>query len=329
MNLLSKKIILGLLLLLPAALHGQSAKIYQANPVAKNVVTAKSCKLPEQQKGIICKQEKTHGVPWTSKPILNNSENFHFAIVSDRTAGPRDNVFSNAMHQINLLQPDFVMSVGDLIEGTNSHLESLNKEYDGMDSFLNILNMRFFRVPGNHDIGNSIMMKVYKQRYGSPYYHFVYQNVLFLIISTEDPPVSTISDEQVEYIKKVLQNNKNVRWTFVFMHEPLFLKNYKAKNQNWNKIEKMLNNRSFSLFVGHYHGYQKYVRNGHNYIILAPTGGACALTGIKDGSFDGIAWVTMTEKEPIIAVIALKGLLNDDLKGAPVTSEASKKKEIY
>ena len=37
--------------------------------------------------------------------------------VSDRTGGHRARIFSQAVEQINLLQPAFVVSVGDLIEG--------------------------------------------------------------------------------------------------------------------------------------------------------------------------------------------------------------------
>ncbi len=36
-------------------------------------------------------------------------DNFQFVIVGDRTGRPRPGVFSNAMHQINLMQPEFVV----------------------------------------------------------------------------------------------------------------------------------------------------------------------------------------------------------------------------
>lgn len=42
---------------------------------------------------------------------------FTFAIVSDRTGWHRPGVFESAMARLNWLSPDFVMSVGDLIEG--------------------------------------------------------------------------------------------------------------------------------------------------------------------------------------------------------------------
>src|SRR6187397_2205621 len=55
--------------------------------------------------------------PWTSlKPNVGNDQ-FQFVVVSDRTGGRRDKIFSRAVQQINLLQPEFVVTVGDLIDG--------------------------------------------------------------------------------------------------------------------------------------------------------------------------------------------------------------------
>src|SRR5881392_4081346 len=55
--------------------------------------------------------------PWTHLRLNNDPDEFRFAIVSDRTGGHRPGVFSRAVEQINLMQPEFVLSVGDLIEG--------------------------------------------------------------------------------------------------------------------------------------------------------------------------------------------------------------------
>jgi hypothetical protein len=56
--------------------------------------------------------------PWTSLTPNVAADPCQFAIVSDRTGGHRQGVFSKAVQQVNLLQPAFVMSVGDLIEGS-------------------------------------------------------------------------------------------------------------------------------------------------------------------------------------------------------------------
>ncbi|MCH7944837.1 MAG: serine/threonine protein phosphatase, partial [Armatimonadetes bacterium] len=55
--------------------------------------------------------------PWTHLDLVNDPENFQFAIVTDRTGGHRAGVFPDAMRKLNLLQPEFVMSVGDPVEG--------------------------------------------------------------------------------------------------------------------------------------------------------------------------------------------------------------------
>src|SRR5271168_4496648 len=55
--------------------------------------------------------------PWTSLQLNNDPDMFHFAVVSDRTGGHRARVFSEAVDRLNLLQPAFVVSVGDFIEG--------------------------------------------------------------------------------------------------------------------------------------------------------------------------------------------------------------------
>jgi len=58
------------------------------------------------------------------------------------------------MPQINLLEPEFVINVGDLIEGYSDQVAELNTEWNEADAWLNELDMPFFKTPGNHDIAN-------------------------------------------------------------------------------------------------------------------------------------------------------------------------------
>ena len=57
--------------------------------------------------------------------------------------------------------------------------------------------MPFFFLPGNHDLNSDATIKVWCERFGSErgYYHFVYKDVLFLMVNTEDPP-KTVADLQ-------------------------------------------------------------------------------------------------------------------------------------
>ena len=89
------------------------------------------------------------------------------------------------MPKVNLLEPAFVVSVGDLIEGYTSDQTRLDKEWDEFEGFIDQLDVPFFYTPGNHDMSNSVMSETWRARFGPSYYHFVYKDVVFLVINSE------------------------------------------------------------------------------------------------------------------------------------------------
>ncbi|MGI9284860.1 MAG: metallophosphoesterase family protein [Pseudomonadales bacterium] len=129
------------------------------------------------------------GVAKTDKSYLNEPENFQFAIVGDRTGEHRKGVFASAVEQLNLLRPEFVVSVGDLIEGYSEDKQVLEQEWHEFDRHVKALDMPFYYVVGNHDMGNEVMLEMWRQRLGPTYFHFVYKKVLFIALNTEDPPM--------------------------------------------------------------------------------------------------------------------------------------------
>jgi len=68
----------------------------------------------------VAAQEQEGTTPSTQSEFYDDPANFSFAIVGDRTGGPRPGVFSTAVQKLNLLKPTFVMSLGDLIAGTDN-----------------------------------------------------------------------------------------------------------------------------------------------------------------------------------------------------------------
>jgi hypothetical protein len=252
--------------------------------------------------------------PYTSLKLNNDDCQFQFAIVTDRTGGHRPGVFMDGVRKLNLLQPEFVMSVGDLIEGYTEDTLELDRQWAEFEGFVNKLDMPFFYVPGNHDITNEVMEKIYLQRFGKTFYHFTYKDVLFLCLNTEDQwrgsNRGTISDPQFEYIKNTLASNNEVRWTFVFMHQPLWIL---ENTERWNDVEKLLAARKHTVFVGHHHHYVQYERNNGKYFMLATTGGGSSLRGPQLGEFDHVVWVTMTDEGPVFANLLLNGIWDEDV----------------
>ncbi len=262
--------------------------------------------------------------PWTHLQFNNDPAEFRFAIVSDRTGGHRARIFSQAVEQLNLLQPEFVLSVGDLIEGYTEKDEQLTAEWKEFQGYVSKLQMPFFYVPGNHDFSNLAMGKLWKEKFGRAYYSFSYRGVLFLILNSDDPPGKggLIGEEQVEFVKKTLAGASDSRWTFVFLHKPLWAMKNLDKN-GWLEVEKALGTRPATVFAGHIHHYQKFTRNGRDYYQLATTGGDSKMRGVPYGEFDHVVWITMKKSGPVMANILLDGILPEDLR-KPITEEAGR-----
>ncbi len=282
--------------------------------------------------------------PWTSENFKNSPVDFQFAVIGDRTGGsdPRG-IFSRAVDQLNLLQPEFVINVGDLVEGYTDNKATANAMWEEVTPMIKKLEMPFFYTVGNHDLGNETMKQVWLERYGVTYYHFVYRNVLFIVLNTEDPsnpmpegveektavykklqeedPAAAqamleefmeslasyrvpaqFSDEQMNYVKKVLADNPNVRWTFFFLHQPV----WENPPEKFLALEQTIKDRPYTFIAGHLHYYDIEKRNDRDYITMGPAGASWHKDG--GGNVDHILWVTMKNDGPEIAKITMDGI---------------------
>jgi hypothetical protein len=247
------------------------------------------------------------------------------------------------------LQPEFVINVGDLIEGYPEDRADLNSMWDEADDLLGNLDMPFFRTIGNHDVSTPETKEVYLERYGATGYHFVYQDVLFMVLDSEDnsrpaPPENIKEDlkkynkllvedpeaagkllkefmtseaviaalgqpvefpeKQMNWIKKTLAENAEVRWTFFFMHEPC----WENPSESFKEIQAMVKDREHTMIAGHLHYYDYDKIDGHEHITMGPAGASFHHDG--PGNVDHIMWVTMTDDGPQMGNIALKGIFD-------------------
>jgi hypothetical protein len=113
--------------------------------------------------------------------------------------------------------------------------------------------------------------------------------------------------DQVAFVEKVLAQHGDVRWTFLFLHEPAWEK----PSASFKAIQQRLKDRRHTFFAGHLHYYDYDMIDGYEHITMGPTGASFHHEG--PGNVDHIMWVTMTENGPKMANIALKGLF--DRKG--------------
>lgn len=254
----------------------------------------------------------TGKTPWTHLDFDNDPANFQFAIVSDRSGGARPGVFEDAIKKLNWLRPEFVMSVGDLIDGASGR-DSVALDQQWAEHFERIapLEMPFFHLAGNHDVkaDNAFQVAYWNEMFGTPFYAFRYKDVLFLALFTNEG-FQSMHETQIAEFADVLEANADARWTMVFMHHPLWMYPHET---NFEKLELLLEGRPYSVFAGHHHRYLHEERQQANYHVLATTGGGSRLLGDAFGSFDHITWVTMHDEGPIIANLRLDGILPADV----------------
>jgi UDP-2,3-diacylglucosamine pyrophosphatase LpxH len=276
-------------------------------------VFAQSTSIDQPIRNGVYEVQSGSNVASSSKDFNNDPSIIRFAIMGDRTGGMLPGVFQRGVEKVNLMQPEFVISVGDLIDGYTTDPNVWDAQWNEFDGIIDRLGMRFFYVPGNHDISNELLLEEWVKRRGDPYYHFVYKNVLFLVVHTEDGPgvTSGISDEQNVYFERVLAANPDVRWTFIFKHRPLW--NYEDK-LGFERIESALDGRNYTLFSGHHHHYFHTRHNSMKHYILGTTGGGSDLRGWQFGEFEHITWVTLpVEGEPVVANLELDGIHDESI----------------
>ena len=278
-------------------------------------------------------------LPYTDKPLLNDPQDFHFAIIADRTGGERKGPFGETMKALNLLRPEFTICVGDLVEGcygspTEQHAEKrMNDEWNELENFIDKLDMRFYYVVGNHDInlgwpGNhlahDVSKRVWMERHGSKtYYDFMYKNCHFICLDSMDGrdgrmPVQGITDEQYAWARQTIRDHADARWTFIFMHMPI-----DWTSDKWLAFERDINSVNYTLFCGDWHNHVKAVRHGKNYYMVGTSGGVLDKGVIRDdlryGIMDSVTWVTVTDNGPVIANLQLSGIHGDDVQRCATT----------
>lgn len=263
----------------------------------------------------------TEAKPWTHLEFQNDPDNFQFAVVTDRTGSPRKGVFQDAVKKLNWMMPEFVISVGDLIQGTSENPATNDAEWNEFMSWIEPLKMPFFFAAGNHDIQMKWiegrvqpedMLAQWNERFGTTHYSFVYKDVLFVVLFTNDNKEQYIGEAQAAYFEETLAEHQDVRWTFVLLHHPLWAYSHES---NFDRIEDALltDGRRYTVLAGHQHRYVHFDRNDSDYIILASTGGGSGMRGRDFGEFDHFAWFTMTDEGPVMANLDLSGIYPKDV----------------
>lgn len=264
-------------------------------------------------------------------PIRKNS--FSFVVMGDnrpqgrKTSDTQPKVFYNIIDEVNLLDPEFSVILGDLIFGYSKNTHVLGRMWNEFNKAAKNFNAPYYLVIGNHDVSNQEMEKQYIAHYEKEfpkYYSFNHKNSHFIVLDCEEPGAEEqIIGKQLEWLKKDLKRNKKAKHIFVFLHRPL---QEEVDPTNWmTTIHPLLAKYNVdTVFAGHWHVYQKSAtRDGIRYII---TGGAGAPIGNStiNGSFFHYLLVTVRDNKTSIAVIKPGNIKNEEIVNQKIVDNTEK-----
>ncbi len=231
---------------------------------------------------------------------------FRFAVIGDRTGSHVGGVFSEIIDEVILLDPDFVMCVGDLIEGYTEDTLVIHAQWDTLLDIVKKLPCTFYFVAGNHEIQNEIDRRIYEQRTGvKRYYSFDHKNSHFIVLDntmTYWPVPQDMDQEQIDWLTADLEKNKNTQNTFVFYHIPTYL--YALEADTTDLLVDIFEEYDVDIvFTGHHHQYSYLESNGTEYINVGSSGGGMGTYDFARGHFFHFLMVSVRGEDNNIAVI--------------------------
>ena len=197
-----------------------------------------------------------------------------FAVIGDRTGGAQPGIYEQVVSEVEKEGPEFVISVGDQIEGYSEDTTTLNAQWREYKAIVSRLSMPVYLVPGNHDIATSGQLHSYITNAGQPYYSFDRKGMHFVVLDASRWESSDrLPCEQLDWLAADLGKSANSRYTFVFYHRPYWDGTTDVGNPD--TLHKLfLRYGVDAVFAGHAHSYSSGTYDGIRYTVVGSSGAA-------------------------------------------------------
>jgi len=216
------------------------------------------------------------------------ANNFRFAILGDRTGGAVPEVYEQAWREIGRLRPDFVINVGDTIQGRDD--ETAEAEWKQMRALFNRYRMYpLYFVAGNHDIWSPFSRQVFERETKRPAtYSFSYQNARFIVL--DNSQTADLDLTQLQFLEADLKANRERDPKFVFFHQPFWITFLKFQSGAF-PLHRLAREYGVRYVVsGHTHFLLQMEREGVAYLQMGSSG-ARIQPDFDKGAFYQFGWV--------------------------------------
>jgi 3',5'-cyclic-AMP phosphodiesterase len=201
----------------------------------------------------------------------SSSDEFHFVMLGDRTGGAVPGVYEEAWRQANRNHPDFVISVGDTIEGGDDL--TLDAQWQQIVHILApYRRYRLFLTPGNHDVWSVASAQAFEKYSKRPlHYSFDYRQAHFTVL--DNSRSDTMPAEELAYLQKDLQIHQKKPIKFIFSHRPSWILQVVLGNPDFplHRLAKRYGVKY--VIAGHVHEMLHFEVDGITYLSIASSGG--------------------------------------------------------
>ncbi len=226
-----------------------------------------------------------------------------FAIIGDRTGGHEPGIHGQIVQEIERLKPDFVITVGDMIEGYDDDTARVHNEWDEYLEIIKPLSMPIYYVPGNHDIWSDLSYEIYRERVAEPNYSFDCGGIHITIMENGRWDKSAqYPEEYLAWIADDLAASQDAAYRLVFVHKPFWEETVSyGRPDTLHSILKA--HHVDAVITGHYHEYFNGIFDGIMYTSIGSSGGGTSPNAA--GMKYHYAWVTVDEGGIHIAPITM------------------------
>jgi predicted phosphodiesterase len=196
---------------------------------------------------------------------------FRFAILGDRTGEAVPGVYEEIWREINLDRPEFVVSVGDTIQGGDDL--TMDREWRQVLRLLApYRRYRIFFAPGNHDVWSTASAQAFEKYTKRPlHYSFDYRQAHFTIL--DNSRSEELPAEELAYLRNDLELHKKQPVKFIFFHRPSWILRVVLGNPDF-PLHRLAKRYGVKYVVaGHIHQMLHVELDGITYLSMASSGG--------------------------------------------------------
>jgi predicted phosphodiesterase len=230
---------------------------------------------------------------------------FRFAVLGDRTGETQPGVFQETLRESTADHPAFLLSVGDLIQGSND--ATAEAEWTALEKLLTpFRRYPLYAAPGNHDVWSEKSERLFRKYTGcATHYGFDYGSAHFTVL--DNSRSDEFSADELAFLEKDLQMHAAQPVKFIVSHEPSWLINVVLRNTD-SALHRLAKKYGVQVVLaGHVHQILHIDLDGVSYVSMPSSGGHLRLSKkYEDGRFFAYGLVAVSGKTVHFQIKELK-----------------------